>query len=491
LKSGSESPAGSFCERFCFRAVEIHGDDVYRDGCRGIHGINKPSAIGGMNMIIHRPGNNRMYSEADMERRNPSAPPLMPDARDPFEKDYGRIVHSAAFRRLQSKTQVIGTDVGDFHRTRLTHSMEVAQIARGIAIHLNATHPVFREESKLDVSLLEAAALAHDLGHPPFGHRGEEVLHECMASFGGFEGNAHTFRILTRLEGDRVYGLNLTRGLLLSVMKYPIILDDAMEGLQRDERGRLKPPKASAFGADREAFEWALAAFSPEERKFLQAAKTMPGGGRRTLNKTLECSIIELADDIAYGTHDMEDAINLRLIGLDRLKELLSPLKDCTDWPELGRAFKELEGIDPDSEQLKYRLKRAIAGVISTFITGIEVKPAFEMAVSPRLKFMVALPDELRRLLNRLKELVAEKVIHSQRVQTMSWKGSYMIKQLFQAFMNEERLLTEHDREAFRKAESDSQRARVVCDYIAGMTDSFAMRMHARLYGQSRLFFDI
>ncbi|WP_241154422.1 anti-phage deoxyguanosine triphosphatase [Staphylospora marina] len=457
----------------------------------GIKHDHRPGWLEECTMILVRHDDSPMYSESDKERRKPGTAPDGTEARDAFEKDYGRIVHSAAFRRLQSKTQVIGTGVGDFYRTRLTHSMEVAQIARGIAIHLNHSHPLFADENRLDVSLLEAAALAHDLGHPPFGHRGEQALHECMAGYGGFEGNAHTFRILTRLEGDRVYGLNLTRALLLSVMKYPVLLDDAMEGRKPDPRGRLTPPKASVFGEDREAFEWVLAPFSDEERAFLTRTAADPDGGRETLHKSLECSIIELADDIAYGTHDMEDAINLRLIHPSRLTEMVEPLKNRSEWPELGMAFRELQGIDPESDDLKYRLKHAISGIISTFIRHVEPVPLMENARSPRIRFNVTLPLELRELLDRLKWLVAEKVIFSQRVQMMSWKGATMIRQLFDAFMNEERLLTENDREAFRRAPNDRIRARVVCDYIAGMTDLFALRMHARLFGQSRGTFDI
>lgn len=128
---------------------------------------------------------NGFYRKEDRERRMAHRPRSERDLRDPFERDHGRIVHSAAFRRLQSKKQVLGTDRGDFHRTRLTHSMEVAQIARGIALSLNLRSPWLPEERKIDISLVEAAALAHDLGHPPFGHEGERALHRCMLKEGG------------------------------------------------------------------------------------------------------------------------------------------------------------------------------------------------------------------------------------------------------------------------------------------------------------------
>nr|MDA8354110.1 dNTP triphosphohydrolase [Bacillota bacterium] len=129
-------------------------------------------------------GENRLYGPEDRERRFGGGARSGRDLRDPFERDYGRIIHSAAFRRLQAKKQVIGTDAGDFHRTRLTHSMEVAQIARGITLSLNRRSPLLQAGEKIDVSLVEAAALAHDLGHPPFGHEGERALHQCMLPYG-------------------------------------------------------------------------------------------------------------------------------------------------------------------------------------------------------------------------------------------------------------------------------------------------------------------
>ncbi|MBA4600864.1 anti-phage deoxyguanosine triphosphatase [Thermoactinomyces mirandus] len=441
-------------------------------------------------MIIYRSQENNLYLPSDMERRRTSAATHGKDARDAFEKDYGRIVHSAAFRRLQSKTQVIGRIAGDFHRTRLTHSMEVAQIARGIAIYLNNNSSYFTGNKALDVSLLEAAALAHDLGHPPFGHRGEEALHTCMEDYGGFEGNAQTFRILTRLEGEQdACGLNLTRALLMSIMKYPIFLDTAMNPGQEEPVLKL-PPKASVFRCDQEAFEWTLSSLTEQERDFLMETEKVPNQHRRTLHQTLECSIIELADDIAYGTHDAEDAIQLGLIRLSRLKTLLRPFHNSGIYPELQEASKDLDGLDPEDTQLKYRLKKVFARLISTFITHVQVVENQFPASTPRLQFHVALPGDLRTLLDCLKQLVSEKVIHSQRVQTISWKGKHVIHCLFHAFMTEDRLLTEHDRMLVNCSATEAERARVVCDYIAGMTDSFAMRMYDRLFGQSRNFFD-
>jgi dGTPase len=442
-------------------------------------------------MILERLVDNRLYVPSDIERRNSAISVHRGDARDAFEKDFGRIIHSAAFRRLQTKTQVIGFDVGDLHRTRLTHSMEVAQIARGIALHLNAKHPFFREEEKIDVSLMEAAALAHDLGHPPFGHRGEEVLHACMQNYGGFEGNAHTFRILTRLEGeDSTVGLNLTRALLLSVMKYPILLEDAVNPTQYRVQGEVHPPKASAFRCDQVAFAWSSAAFTAEEKAFWMKVRTREDAHQQTVHQTLECTIIELADDIAYGTHDVEDSLNLGLIQLAQFKEFILPFRCQDRYPELQEACQQLELLDVTTAQLKYRLKKIFSAIISTLITHVEVEERKEGFSSPRLKYVASLPFDLEQLLNRCKDLVFRRVIDSQRVQTVAWRGTYVIERLFATFMNERKLLSDHDRAQMQLAQSDEERARIVCDYIAGMTDAFAYKMYARLHGYSRNFFD-
>lgn len=437
-------------------------------------------------MIIYRPQNHALYSSVDMERRKPTSLLAAREARDEFEKDLGRIIHSAAFRRLQAKTQVHGREEGDFHRSRLTHSMEVAQIARGIVIHLNHDHPFFNQGKPIDVSLIEAAALAHDLGHPPFGHRGEEALHECMRAFGGFEANAHTFRLLTCLEGERGIGLNLTRALLLAILKYPIVLDDAVNPKQYLRDKRVRPPKSSVFRDDLPAFEWVLNGFEKEEKAFLLTADFISDRHARTRYKTLECSIIDLADDIAYGTHDVEDAINLRFIGLMDLKERLAPYAHDA-YPEIAHAFGILERLESVDTYESVELKKVFSALISTMIMNVDVKEQPKRWSSPRLRYFAVLPHSLRKLLDELKQLVLERVIHSQRVQTEVWHGAYMVKKLFEAVMNEERLLSEKDRHLISLASSDAERARIVCDYIAGMTDFYAKKLYGQLFGIGRV----
>lgn len=280
-------------------------------------------------MILYNHAGNTFYVDSDMERhRNMDNANQRVSIRDDFERDFGRIIHSAAFRRLQSKTQVIGIGEGDFHRTRLTHSLEVSQIARGIATTLNEKNNILKNsDSKIDISLIEAAALAHDLGHPPFGHQGERALNKCMRAFElNFEGNAHTFRLLTSREDQSETGLDLTRAALLSVLKYP-----ASMKLVNNPAETGKPPKSSVFEEDEHIFEWVINKFTPQEKEYyLQVTESEIGNHWKTLNKTFECSIIELADDISYATYDLEDAFKLNLIKADYLYEIVQKHKSIS-----------------------------------------------------------------------------------------------------------------------------------------------------------------
>ncbi|SHE46571.1 dGTPase [Seinonella peptonophila] len=426
---------------------------------------------------------NSLYQVSDYERFHDEALDMEVQG-TAFEIDRARIIHSAAFRRLQAKTQVIGMYVGDLHRTRLTHSLEVAQIARQIANFLNRTSRSFMPEATLDASLVEAASLAHDLGHPPFGHRGEEALHRCMSKYGGFEANAHTFRLLTDLEGEHGEGLNLTRALLLSIMKYPISLDQAMQQLQKPY-----PPKASYFLSEEPRFKWVISPLLDHEQSYLLRTEPKPNEYLQTVNQSLECSLLEIADDIAYGTHDVEDAINLGLIQLDQLSDIIAPYAKI-GLPPLQSACSLLENLRLGSEQLKYRLKRVFTLLISAFIASISLQKISNEFSSARVKYRVFLTSDMRPLLDQLHRLVADEVIYSHRVQTVAYRGSYIIQQLFDALMEEHALLPRSDRIKVKKAETEQEQARIVCDYIAGMTDSYAMKVHARLFGPSDRFFD-
>lgn len=427
-------------------------------------------------MILTR-NQNSFYVEVDIRRKeNLSDAKERISVRDNFERDYGRIIHSAAFRRLQAKTQVIGAAEGDFHRTRLTHSLEVSQIARGIATTLNDKENILSEsDNKIDTSLIEAAALAHDIGHPPFGHQGERVLNKKMQEFNlGFEGNAHTFRLLTNLEGEKNKGLDLTRATLLSILKYP-----AEFGSLVNPKVTNKPPKSSIFSEDTAAFSWILSAFNEEERNFLtQVSDLEESSHRKTLVKTLECSIIELADDIAYGTHDLQDTLKLKLINFELVMNVLLAHKGSVS-ERVVQVIEKVEGI-PKLSDNKSKIKNLFADLISAFITDVHVNKRNELA-SNRLKYVAELSEGNLVLLKALNKLVKDNVIMTQRVQTIEWRGGLIVDKLFDAMINEKMLLPEDDRQRWSSS-NDQVNARIVCDYIAGMTDSFALKIYSRLY---------
>ncbi|WP_141504406.1 anti-phage deoxyguanosine triphosphatase [Paenibacillus luteus] len=427
-------------------------------------------------MILYKHSSNLFYTDTDIQRQiNKENAKQRISIRDDFERDFGRVIHSAAFRRLQSKTQVIGISEGDFHRTRLTHSLEVSQIARGIATTLNEKHNIFKEsQNKIDISLIEAAALAHDLGHPPFGHQGERALNSCMSKFGlNFEGNAHTFRLLTNGQGDLETGLDLTRAALLSILKYPA----SMSRVNNPDI-ITKPPKCSVFEEDERVFEWVIEAFTAEEKAyFTQISNDQPGKHKKTINKTFECSIIELADDIAYATYDLEDAVKLNLIKSEQLYEIAERHRSVSS----ARIAGALNNFMEQSSHLNVRTKPLFADLVSGFIneiTIVEPQPSFS---SNRLRYKAVIPEDAMLLLEDLKSLVGEHVIFSQKVQTFEWRGGKIIEKLFDAMIHDKNLLPEN-RKINWDASSERVNARLVCDYIAGMTDTYALKMYSRLY---------
>lgn len=429
-------------------------------------------------ILLKSNDNNLLYSDEDLVRvKEESSEKNRESFRDNFERDFARIIHSSSFRRLQGKTQVFGPEEGDYHRTRLTHTLEVAQIARGITIELNYNNlSVLNNVGKVDTSLIEAAALAHDLGHPPYGHQGERALNKHMNKFGlGFEGNAHTFRLITKLENDNENGLNLTRATLLSILKYPVTYDKVV-----NPNNQNKPPKFSVFTEDEERLKWLIDIFDNNEIDFFQEIKEGDtiNDHRKTNNKTLECSIIEIADDIAYVTHDLQDALKLELIDLQMIADVLEQYKNTRIFGKLCQKFKD---VMKNSNTYKKDLKNFFADMIHLLIKDVFVEERREFK-SPRLKYLAKLSNEGERLIKKLNEVTKSEVIMSQRVQTLEWKGGYIISKLFDAFMNEPKLLLLPAEYRALNTSSDKIRARVVCDYIAGMTDKYAQRMYSRLF---------
>lgn len=418
------------------------------------------------------------------------------DHRDPFQRDRARILHSAAFRRLQAKTQVHGTGVNDFHRTRLTHSLEAAQIGSGIVAQLRQKQPEFDALLPCD-ALIEALCLAHDIGHPPYGHGGEVALNYMMREYGGFEGNAQTFRIVTQLEPyTESHGMNLTRRTLLGLLKYPAPLSRTCSDKlpqpvahQRQLKAKDWSPAKGIYDKDDAQFNWVLQPLTPSDKALFQTmrpGKSSTNGHRKTQFKSLDCSIMELADDIAYGVHDLEDAIVLELVNKERWQR------------SAAEALKKLEpnwlteNIDSISELLfsgkHYERKDAIGGIVNALLTSIEVRAVVNNQFeSPLLAYNAYLEEGMAAVLDVLKQFVSDYVIQVPRVQIFEYKGQQIIMDLFEAFSADpERLLPESTCNLWKKAcGQHDDGMRVIADYVSAMTDGYAQKMHQQLFAAS------
>lgn len=410
------------------------------------------------------------------------------DIRDAYDRDRARIIHSAAFRRLQAKTQVLGISEGDFHRTRLTHSMEVAQISRGLSRFIHKIRPDM-DFAMPPMELVEAIALAHDLGHPPFGHGGEVALNSMMYQHGGFEANGQTLRILARMEAHTPgFGLDLTRRMLLGIFKYPVPYSLASRtehpkppaNYAQLKSSEWRPPK-SFMDIDRDVADWLLAPFDAAERElFTSMEMTAPDKHNRALYKGLDASLVETADDIAYGTHDLEDGIVLRLISRDNWYEVRDYLD--SDW---ARRF----GLDDLEDKLfdtglqsSHNLKQAIGGMVNAFISSVTVfeNEAFQ---NPLLRYNIGLLPEAAHFLDALIAFVYKNVISSHPVETITYRGQYMMLLLFDALAADpKRLLPANFTRHLDAAADDNTVRRMVCDYMAGMTDGYATRLYERLF---------
>lgn len=411
------------------------------------------------------------------------------DHRTPYQRDKARILHSAAFRRLQAKTQVLGVGISDFYRTRLTHSLEAAQIGTGIAAQLQQKYPDIASQVELDINLIEALCLAHDIGHPPFGHGGEIALHYMMIDHGGFEGNGQTFRIITKLEPYTAeHGMNLCRRTILGLIKYPNFIN-ALENkalrvaptasFRQVKASDWHPPKG-LFNCDQTLFDWVLSPLCNDDRKALMQIDTVDGQHGKTKYKSFDCSIMELADDIAYAIHDLEDAIVMNMVELsDFQQEIVAPIEDL-QIPWLSSEISQLARKLFTQEQ--YIRKNAIGALVNAFITAIEITN-IALFEQPLLRYNASLPAEYRDALSLFKRFVYKQVISKPEVQMLEYKGQQIIMELFEAFNSDpERLLPNNTVNRWRLAQQHGQGMRVIADYISGMTDEFATRLHSNLF---------
>jgi dGTPase len=403
-----------------------------------------------------------LYDAAARERRVVE-PPKRVDApvRTPFERDRARVVHAAASRRLAAKTQVVGPQSDDFVRNRLTHSLEVAQVARDLSRALG---------SQPDIA--ETAALAHDLGHPPFGHNGERVLAELSESCGGFEGNAQTLRLLTRLEAKtfdadgRSAGLNLTRATLDACTKYPW-----------PRGGGPDPAKFGVYDDDKPVFGW---------------LREGAVGGRQCL----EAQIMDLADDVAYSVHDVEDgtvAGRVDLTRLDRpavweavrgwylpdadddvLDEVLSEMARVGSWPTTA--------YDGSRRSLA-ALKNLTSDLIGRFCGEVQ-HATFAAGDGPFVRYAADLvvPERTRLEIAVLKGVAAHYVMQAEDRMSAMEAQRELVAELVSALVDQAPdVLDRPFADDWRSAADDASRLRVVVDQVASLTDASAVAWHARL----------
>jgi len=412
------------------------------------------------------------YGPHERERRVPEPPKRahphghVPE-RSGFERDRARVLHSSGLRRLAATTQVVAAGSADFPRTRLTHSLEVAQIGRELGAALGC-----------DADVVDAAGLAHDLGHPPFGHTGEAALDVLAAACGGFEGNAQTLRILTRLEakvldpGGAPAGLNLTRAVLDATIKYP---------WPRSDLGG----KFGVYADDRPAFDWvrAGAAF-----------------GRRCL----EAQVMDWADDVAYSVHDVEDGIHtghIRLAVLADPQERAAVCERAADWysteaPEdLATVLRELLALPTLSDLVPYdgsrgaqvALKRATSELTGRFVTAAVSATRALGGDGPLARYAADLvvPRRVAAECALLKAVAARYVMLRQEAAVLQARQREMLTELVQVFAERApEALDPAFRPDWLAAADDAARLRVVVDQVASLTDLSAPVRHARLTGR-------
>lgn len=430
-----------------------------------------------------------------LERRQLSMTKRQNDHRTPFQRDRARILHSAAFRRLQSKTQVMGSGQNDFYRTRLTHSLEAAQIGSGITSQLRCKYP--EECNNLlpdDDTLIESICLAHDIGHPPFGHGGEVALNYMMRDHGGFEGNGQTLRIVARLEPfSKDCGMNLTRRTLLGLLKYPQTIDilhakktqHQPTSFRQLKASQWHPPKG-IYSDDLDILQWILQPLPEADKRLLQQISHQENKHHKTQFKSLDCSIMELADDIAYGIHDLEDAIVTGVVShTDFDEQVIEKLKAIDDeW--LSLYCNDLSN-KLFSEQF-YLQKEAIGGLVNYLITEIKLVNLNDIEslnfAEPLLQFNAKLPKVAANILQIFKDFVFEFVIKQTNIQRLEYKGQQIVMELFEAFESDPlRLLSKSTASKWQYAQDHNLNPhRVIADYVAGMTDDYAAKLYQTLF---------
>ncbi|RUU26822.1 deoxyguanosinetriphosphate triphosphohydrolase [Mesorhizobium sp. M6A.T.Ce.TU.016.01.1.1] len=360
--------------------------------------------------------------------------------RTSFQRDRDRIIHSTAFRRLKHKTQVFVAHEGDHYRTRLTHSIEVAQIARALARALRG-----------DEDLAEAVALVHDFGHTPFGHTGEDALNEKMAGWGGFDHNAQSLRVVTRLESRYAEfdGLNLTWETLEGLVKH--------NGPLTDATGKgLKGPVPQAIRDYSELHDLELDRFAG-----------------------IEAQCAAIADDIAYNTHDIDDGLRSGLLTLDMLEKISLPGSILEG---VRQRYPALDDVRTGHELMRRQITMMVEDVIvSTTANLARIKPESADAVRAAGETMVTFSAEMAASEKELKAFLYKHLYRHREVMRVRTEAEQIVRDLFEVYFADPRAMPDGWREGLDRAD-DRIKARSVADFLAGMTDTYALKEHRRLF---------
>jgi dGTPase len=384
------------------------------------------------------------YAENPLDSRGRLYPEPESPTRTPFQRDRDRIIHSSAFRRLKHKTQVFVYHEGDHFRTRLTHTIEVSQIARSLARAL-----------KLDEDLAECLALAHDLGHTPFGHEGEDVMHACMAPFGGFDHNAQSLRVVTHLEQRYAEfdGLNLAW--------------ETLEGLVK-HNGPLVGPDGAPLGKFKAGeLPFAIREYAARQDLMLD---TWPSA---------EAQAAAIADDIAYDAHDLDDGLRAGLFAVEDMREV----------PFLAAILAEVDAKYPGLEEsrriheiVRRSITRMVEDVIREALRNLEdLAPASVRDIRMAGRCLVSFSAEMAEQEKAVKRFLFARVYRHEDVLAVRRLVSRIVKDLFERFLAAPELMPRPWNDGLDRLGEDEV-ARRVCDYIAGMTDRYAIEEHRRLF---------
>ncbi|UDF29738.1 UNVERIFIED_ORG: dNTP triphosphohydrolase [Roseateles sp. XES5] len=450
----------------------------------------------------------KLYEDEDYTRLAEPPDAQKKEWRTDIKRDYGRVIHSASFRRQQGKTQVFPGHESDFFRNRLTHSLEVAQIAEGIADRLNSEYKDILGDQEIDGRLCAVAGLVHDIGHPPFGHNGERALDRQMKNFGGFEGNAQTLRILSRLDkkvefaepfgGEVRAGLNLCVRTLAAILKYDEVIPTARHKKSDVKKGYYKSEQ--------------LVVDNIKSR--VLRGKTVPAGDF----KTLECQIMDVADDIAYSVYDLEDSLKAGFLTpasifasddklLDKVVEKVNKALEKTG-EKVAReeiidtfvsCFEEIIPTKRDKDPFLFFIKatqisnelscngyvrtKFSSRLVHEFINGVELELNADYPALSTAK----LKKDVRKKVEILKQYTFNAVIYSSRVKLGEYRGTELVTDIFKALRADKGylLMPEDVRELYLNTNDEEIKARTICDYVAGMTDRYAVEFWARLRSDS------